>query len=236
MPTYPGLYKAKAVKLSTTEVTALIPQVFGDTSVIITDFLGPPSIGMGWVFFQSGDESHPVWCSGLGGGGSVSDVVWVDPAAPTDKNIELWWDTDDTAPLDPRYLTPAQGDARYTQPADLSPPWISLTVGGGYVAEGSGFGAPAYRKVGDIVYIRGSVLLTGTFAAVVGWFTLPSGYRPPTNVRVMMGAHKTGVGGAYLVRGALNSTGAFDLAEYSATDKVNPTIYLSDIRPFSVTA
>ena len=61
---------------------------------------------MGWVFFQGGNPEFPVWTSGIGGGGgSVSDVVWVAPSEPG-ASMELWYDTDDEVPLDPRYTTP----------------------------------------------------------------------------------------------------------------------------------
>ena len=94
MPTYPSVYRAKSVKYNPPVLTAYVPQVFGDVPIEITDVLGSTTQGMGWVFFQGGDSDFPVWASG--GGGSVSDVVWTGPDAPTDSSIELWWDTDDT--------------------------------------------------------------------------------------------------------------------------------------------
>lgn len=115
MGEYFGLYRAKAVKLDGQVLTAFIPQVFGDTSVQVTDVVGvwPSPPAMGWIMFHSGQADTPVWISGgggssTGGGGTVTDTVWVGPDAPTDTSIELWWDTDepsfDQATADARYV------------------------------------------------------------------------------------------------------------------------------------
>jgi hypothetical protein len=114
---YPSLYRAKAVSIRSGAVEAFVPQVFGETTVTITDALGllPTAPTMGWVFFQAGNPEFPVWSSGLGaagGGGDngngggppvvVPDEVWVGPGTPPDAVTELWYDTDepDVAPLD----------------------------------------------------------------------------------------------------------------------------------------
>ena len=96
MAAYPSIYRAKAVKYEAPVVTAFVPQIFGETAIEITDFIGTPAAGMGWVLFQGGDPEFPVWSSGLSGGGSVSDVVWVDPSEPG-ADMELWYDTDEVA-------------------------------------------------------------------------------------------------------------------------------------------
>jgi hypothetical protein len=113
---YPSLYRAKAVSIRSGAVEAFVPQVFGETTITITDALGslPDAPTMGWVFFQAGNPEFPVWSSGLGtgsaGGGNgnggppvdVPDEVWIGPAPPPDPDAELWYDTDepDAAPLD----------------------------------------------------------------------------------------------------------------------------------------
>ena len=115
MPSYPSIYRAKAVKFEAPALTAFVPQVFGDVPIEIVQFNGPPptTLVMGWVAFQGGNPEFPVWLAsgGGGGGGTVSDVVWVDPEAPTDPNIELWWDTNepsfDQAAADLRYVNTA---------------------------------------------------------------------------------------------------------------------------------
>jgi len=71
MATFPGLYRAKAVKIETAAVTVQIPQVYGEAGVIVTEFVGarPTAVGMGWVTFRSGDPAFPVWHGETGGGG-----------------------------------------------------------------------------------------------------------------------------------------------------------------------
>lgn len=67
----------------------------------------------------------------------------------------------------------------------LSPPWITITLQPGYVANG-GFHTPAYRKIGDKVEFRGVIDATGVGSPDTGStgvandiiFTLPLGYRP----------------------------------------------------------
>jgi hypothetical protein len=99
---YPSLYRAKAVSIRSGAVEAFVPQVFGETTITITDALGalPNQPTMGWVFFQAGNPEFPVWSAGVsamgggngnGGGGGV-DEVWVGPDAPTGQQ-EMWFDT-----------------------------------------------------------------------------------------------------------------------------------------------
>ena len=81
MSALPSLYRAKAVKVTGRQLQAFVPQVFGDTSIIIDSFLGdiPSSAGMGWVFFQGGDAAFPVWSSGFSGNGDGGDTEsWAD--------------------------------------------------------------------------------------------------------------------------------------------------------------
>lgn len=56
-------------------------------------------------------------------------------------------------------------------------PWIVPTMLNGWANYDASLFSPAgYRKIGDIVYLRGLVK-SGTMAVAV--FTLPVGYRPP---------------------------------------------------------
>ena len=41
---YPSIYRAKATQVSGNKITAFVPQVFGETPIMITDFLGPPTL------------------------------------------------------------------------------------------------------------------------------------------------------------------------------------------------
>jgi len=61
----------------------------------------------------------------------------------------------------------------YTTPT----PWTGVTFQNGWVNYG-GYQAAQYRKIGDIVYLRG-VIGNGTGVA----FTLPVGFRPPFTVQ-----------------------------------------------------
>jgi len=60
---YPGIFKARCTAIKNTELTAYVPQVFGDTSIIIKDVMGSyPSPGtFGYVSFEGGDPSFPIW-------------------------------------------------------------------------------------------------------------------------------------------------------------------------------
>ena len=70
----PSIYRAKATQYNGGRLTALVPQVFGEATVEVTDFVGPPKLGMGWIFFQGGNPEFPVWSSGLGVGASNGDL------------------------------------------------------------------------------------------------------------------------------------------------------------------
>ena len=89
---YPGIYRAKAVAVSGTQLSAYIPQVFGDVLVTVENFVGDPptSSVMGWVSFQGGSPEFPVWYGGSpagtgtgngnggGGGGDGLTVAQAD--------------------------------------------------------------------------------------------------------------------------------------------------------------
>ena len=55
--------------------------------------------------------------------------------------------------------------------------WTALTLTNGWVVVG-GWQVPQYRKIGDIVYLRG-LMQSGTFNSTAA--TLPAGFRPLTN-------------------------------------------------------
>lgn len=118
-------------------VKAYIPQVFGDTEVTITAYLGgaPTEPGMGWVFFQAGNPEFPVWAD-VGvitpepdGDGETPppapeiDEVWIGAGPPTDPNIELWYDAAATTTAPTAGTTILDGNG---------PPASSLGVVGNY--------------------------------------------------------------------------------------------------------
>lgn len=79
--TFPSLYRAKAVNVRSGAIEAFVPQVYGETTITITDALGnlPDVPTMGWVFFQAGNPEFPVWSSGFGVGADGED--WSDEIA-----------------------------------------------------------------------------------------------------------------------------------------------------------
>lgn len=89
--------------------------------------------------------------------GSEVEISANDPIA-TNPSAELWYDTDAPAVL-----------------IDPTPAWIAPTLLNGWVNFGSGFNPAGYRKIGDVVSLRG-LLTTGSTS--VPMFNLPAGYRP----------------------------------------------------------
>jgi len=80
--------------------------------------------------------------------------------------------------------------------------WIAPTFLNGWVNFGSGQQVAQYRKVGDLVYLRG-VVKSGTLGASA--FNLPAGYRPPLDLAF-----------------AVSSAGAFGNIAVNATGDVIP--------------
>lgn len=61
------LYRARVVTpFLRGSCQVLIPQLYGDTLVTVTRFCSslPTNPGFGWVSFESGDLSYPVWMGG----------------------------------------------------------------------------------------------------------------------------------------------------------------------------
>lgn len=157
---YPGVYRAKAQRLDGSNLTANIPQVFGTQDVLVTSFVGSPPTSqvMGWVAFHGGRPEFPVWLGGgTGGGGTVTDSVWVGPDPPTDPSVEMWWDTDETA---------------------QAPSWVTLPLTTNW-SNFAGWQAAQYRKVDDIVYLRGLVACSNVTTPTIA--NLPAEYRPNFN-------------------------------------------------------
>lgn len=71
-------------------------------------------------------------------------------------------------------------DTRVTAVESLTDPttWTAVTFTNSWVNYGSGRQAAQYRKIGDIVYLRGQIK-NGTNNNTA--FTLPAGFRPPAN-------------------------------------------------------
>ena len=106
--TYPSLYRAKVAALNGgSSIKAFVPQVYGDTPIDISQFLGitPRSYEFGWVFFQSGNPSYPVWASGASdiiiGPGGIDGVQRI--VAGTGITV------DETDPFNPIVTSPPDG-------------------------------------------------------------------------------------------------------------------------------
>jgi hypothetical protein len=59
------------------------------------------------------------------------------------------------------------------------PAWTGVTFSNGWSNFGTGYQLAQYRKVGDMVYVRGTI--TGGAAGTIA-FTLPTGFRPPASM------------------------------------------------------
>jgi hypothetical protein len=70
VPTFPGIYQAKATKINGTGIECQVPQIFGDTTITVQRFTSgiPANVGTGWVQFVGGNPEYPVWSSGGVGG------------------------------------------------------------------------------------------------------------------------------------------------------------------------
>src|SRR4029453_9280226 len=138
------------------------------------------------------------------------DEGYVGDSAPTNAGVQLWYDTD-------------------AVPTVTAVPWIAPTLLNGWTIyqPGSGYSVPGYRKVGDIVYIRGMVT-GGTMTSGIAILTLPVGYRIPGGAYFMIAA----AGTPTAKRLQVNTSG--DLLIPSALDS-NAWLNLDGIF-FSVTA
>lgn len=98
----------------------------------------------------------------ISSGGTSEVEIGTDDPIGANANAELWFDTDDDV----------------TAPPTTPPAWTPLTLANGWTAYDSGR-VPAYRKVGDVVSLRGTVK-PGTTTTIA---TLPVGFRTPLTVQ-----------------------------------------------------
>jgi hypothetical protein len=117
---------------------------------------------------------------------------------------------------------------------ETAPGWTPLTLTDGWVANAPE--TPGYRKIGDVVSLRGAAIrAAGDFTNLIV-STLPVGFRPPFFVRCAMGVFQAGVGGSYVVRATVFQTGEIALSETSTGWNTgwSPVLSLANIS-FSVT-
>lgn len=113
----------------------------------------------------------------------------------------------------------------YTPPGDTG--WIDVPLRAGYVGMGE---TPRYRRIGNAVYLRGRVALTGggNFAAngqvVVG--DVPAGFRPnPLHMFAIVGANGTTSGGRFWI----DTSGQINMQPQNATGNMSiACTYLND--------
>lgn len=116
-------------------------------------------------------------------------------------------------------------DARLTTAeATIDPTaWTSLTLSAGWT------GTFEYRKIGDMVWLRGLNLVAGTLGVTMA--TLPAGFRPPASVVLLSACD----GGAPRFVGVVvSSTGAIRFDNYYGGGTVS-NVYLGSLG-FSTTA
>lgn len=80
--------------------------------------------------------------------------------------------------------------------------WTGVTFANSWENAAGGSQAVQYRKVGDLVSIRGQVKSTGIMSALTAMFTLPAGFRPPVAVKSLVAVVISGLVGARLDIGA----------------------------------
>jgi hypothetical protein len=98
--------------------------------------------------------------------------------------------------------TGSVGATGATGPGFSANTWHALTLQNGWLAYGSGFPTPAYRKEGDRVWLRG-LIYAGTTTDGTTLFTLPSGYLPAYIVNMIVYANTSGGGGSTITYTAL---------------------------------
>lgn len=92
------------------------------------------------------------------------------------------------------------------QSTSIGSTWTSLSLGSGWANYGSGYQDAQYKKVGDLVFLRGHVKRTSGSSSTIA--TLPSGHRPASYTQVVVSSSGTygqidiaNTGDMYLITG-----------------------------------
>lgn len=152
----------------TLPVNALTP--VNATSGALTETLPTGQTAGIWIAVQKTDSStNVVTISGSirGSAGTINLQLLNETVILIADSAGSWWPS-------ASHKTLSSLDARYTLLADSG--WVTMTgLGSGWTA---GSPAPAYRKIGNIVYLRGS--FSASSSSTTG-FTFPSGFMPAQN-------------------------------------------------------
>jgi hypothetical protein len=125
------------------------------------------------------------------GSSGGADEVWIGPDDPGDPKYELWVDTDAVQSVTS---------------------WIAVTWQNGW-SDLAGWGPVKYRKIGDIVYLRGAATKVAAGAVDQVIFTLPVGYRPPFNQAFGPWSSNIGTAGDRSARISVHVDGTVDVQQ-----------------------
>lgn len=110
----------------------------------------------------------------------------------------------------------------------VATPWIAFPYSANYQAFNAGYSTPGYRRIGDIVYLRGLITRnTSTAGANSTCGTLPAGFQPPglclyeqhlSGVRVRVDVY--GVGGPTPAGAIVHADVALAVGGYLSLDGI----------------
>ena len=126
-------------------------------------------------------------------------------------------------------------DITTAMPVGLATPWIAPTLLNGWANLGAPWQVAQYRKVGDIVYLRGVITNPTPVAtnASSGMFTLPTGFRP-ANYEIASANCAGASGYGAIGRVNMTSAGAVEIVNSGGAAAPHSYTSLSGIQ-FSVT-
>ena len=150
--------------------------------------------------------------------GRTNDTPTKD-AHPSDHNVTAQALTD--------LVTKVQANTDAITAAATVVPWITLPMTAPWAAYGSGYQPPQYRKVGDVVQLRGVANKGSNYTSMEVFATLPAGYTPPAKIQVL-----AIVGAAWPVNLEIGADGKVYVAGWQ---QVGTYIVFDGTKGFSVT-
>lgn len=159
----------------------------------------------------SADDYATEWADPTGGGGTVTDTLWTGPDAPTDPNIELWYDTDAVA---------SGGGGGGFPPVALQPfsvaSWTWFNQGTAVITEGGGVVYLTCPAAGNTESLRGKIKPLGALTRVTMAFTGPL-FAPITAHVAGLTLHETSTGKFVSFMLESNATGLFVVERRNTT-------------------